>query len=173
MTELAKPTLEAIRVRVTQVLPAQVRTALEKLGEEQIWWRPNEKSNSVGNLVLHLSGSLNLYLNRNIGGFDYKRDRDAEFAERGPIPKEKLLKIFDDMVAEAEQTLSKLSADRLAGPSSDPERNTFLIEDLVSILTHISTHTGQILWITKMLNEGALDEVWMRTHKRLGGWRQR
>ncbi len=173
MTELAVPTLEAIRVRITQVLPAQVRTAVEKLDEEQIWWRPNEKSNSVGNLVLHLSGSLNLYLNRNIGGFDYKRDRDAEFAERGPIPKEKLLKIFDNMVTKAEETLSKLSADRLAGPSSDPERNILLIDDLVSILTHISTHTGQILWITKMLNEGALDEVWMRTHKRLGGWRQR
>jgi hypothetical protein len=173
MTDLAAPTLEAIRVRITQVLPAQVRMAVEKLDEEQIWWRPNEKSNSVGNLVLHLSGSLNLYLNRNIGGFDYKRDRDAEFAERGPIPKERLLKIFDDMMAKAEQTLNKVTADSLSGPSSDPEHYTFLIEDLVGILTHISAHTGQILWIAKMLNEGALDEVWMRTHKRLGGWRQR
>src|SRR5438309_4906749 len=99
MTELAKPTLEAIRVRVTQILPAQVRTAVEKLSEEQMWWRPNEKSNSVGNLVLHLSGSLNLYLNNNIGGFPYARDPDGEFAARGAMPKLEVMAIFDDMVA--------------------------------------------------------------------------
>src|SRR5438105_12362086 len=112
MTELATPTLEAIRVRVTQVLPAQIRTAVEKLTEEQIWWRPNEKSNSVGNLVLHLSGSLNLYLNRNIGGIGYERNRDAEFAARGPMPKGELMAIFDDMVSKAEATLAKLTPEQ-------------------------------------------------------------
>ena len=93
MTELATPLLESIRVRITRVLPAQVRKAVDTLDEDQIWWRPNDKSNSVGNLVLHLSGSLNLYLNKLIGGFPYQRDRDAEFAERGPIPKAELLRI--------------------------------------------------------------------------------
>jgi uncharacterized damage-inducible protein DinB len=172
MPDLASPTLEALRARIARVLPAQVRAAVEKLDEEQIWWRPNDKSNSVGNLVLHLSGSLNHYLNRNIGGLDYNRDRDAEFAARGPMPKQQLMAIFDDMVAKADQTLAKVTSDSLTGPSTDPERNTYLIEDLVGILTHVSTHTGQILWITKMLREGALDEVWMRTHKRMGGWRE-
>lgn len=173
MTDPASPTLEAIRVRIARVLPAQVRAAVEKLDEEQIWWRPNEKSNSVGNLVLHLSGSLNHYLNRNVGGLDYIRDRDAEFAARGPMPKQQLMAIFDEMVARADQTLAKVTPQSLTSPSTDPERNTYLIEDLVGILTHVSTHTGQILWITKMLREGALDEVWMRTHKRMGGWKQK
>ena len=101
MTELAGITLEAIRVRITRVLPAQVRGAVEKLDDDQLWWRPNEKSNSVGNLVLHLSGSLNLYLNRLIGGFEYRRDRDAEFAERGPVPRAELMRVFTDMVSKA------------------------------------------------------------------------
>ena len=173
MADLASPTLEAIRVRITRVLPAQVRAAVEKLDEEQIWWRPNEKSNSVGNLVLHLAGSVNHYLNRSIGGFDYKRDRDAEFAERGPIPKQDLLRVFDEMVARAEQTLRRVTNDGLTNPSTDPEKNDFLIEDLIGILTHFSAHTGQILWITKMLQEGALDELWMRVHKHEGVWRRR
>ncbi len=89
------------------------------------------------------------------------------------MPKPELMRVFDDMVAKAAQTLSKVTGDGLAGPSTDPERNTFLIEDLISILMHLSTHTGQILWITKMLNEGALDELWMRTHKHEGGWRRK
>lgn len=173
MTELASPTLEAIRVRITRVLPAQVRTAVEKLDEDQIWWRPNDQSNSVGNLVLHLAGSLNLYLNKLIGGIEYRRDRDAEFAERGPMPKNELLRIFNDMVAKAEKTFAKISPDRLTAPATDPEKNAFLIEDLIGILTHVANHTGQILWITKMLAEGSLNEVWMKTHKHEGGWRMK
>lgn len=170
MTELATPLLDSIRVRITRVLPAQVRKAVDTLDEDQIWWRPNDKSNSVGNLVLHLSGSLNLYLNKLIGGFPYQRDRDAEFAERGPIPKAELLRIFNDMIANAEQSFAKVND--LMAPATDPEKNQYVIEDLIGILTHVSTHVGQILWVTKMLREGALKEVWMKTHKHEGGWRK-
>lgn len=171
MTDLASPALAALRARIVGVLPAQIRAAVEKLSEEEVWWRPNEKSNSVGNLVLHLSGSLNHYLNRNIGGVAYDRDREAEFAARGPMPKQEMMAIFEDMVGKAEKALDQLAPDRLAGPSTDPERNTYLIEDLIGIATHMSTHTGQIVWITKMLKEGALDEIWMRAHER-HGWRK-
>lgn len=171
MTDLAPPTLEALRVRITGVLPGQIRAAVEPLTDQEIWWRPNEKSNSIGNLILHLSGSLNHYLNRNIGGIPFDRDRDAEFAARGPMPKRELMGIFDDMVTRSERTLAALAPSRLTDPSTDPERLNWLVEDLISIVTHLSTHTGQILWIAKSLREGAVSEVWMRTHKRLGGWK--
>src|SRR5712691_11219858 len=113
VTDAASPTLAALRVRITRVFPAQVRAAVDSVTDEQLWWRPNEKSNSIGNLILHLSGSLNHYLNRNIGGITYDRDRDAEFAARGPMPKQELLAIFDDMVSKAEGTLGKLNRERL------------------------------------------------------------
>jgi len=172
MPDLASPTLAALHGRITRVLPAQVRAAVEQLSEEQMWWRPNEKSNSVANLVLHLTGSLNLYLNRNIGGMAYVRDRDGEFAARGAMSKREVMAMFDDMVAKADQTFAKVKPEQLSGPSSDPERFDYLIDDLISIVTHASTHVGQILWITKMLREGSLNETWMKTHKHLGGWKK-
>ena len=171
MADLAALTLEALRVRIVEVLPSQIRTATEKLSEEEMWWRPNEKSNSVANLVLHLSGSLNLYLNNNMGGIPYKRDRDGEFAARGLMNKREVMAIFDDMIAKAEQTFKKIRPEQLGGPSTEPDKFDALVQDLISIVTHVSTHTGQILWITKMLKEGSLDEVWMRAHKRHGGWK--
>ena len=58
-------------------------------------------------------------------------------------------------------------------PATDPEKNDYVVEDLIGILTHVANHTGQILWITKMLKEGALDELWMRTHKHEGGWKKK
>jgi uncharacterized damage-inducible protein DinB len=168
----ASPTLAALRVRITRVFPAQIRASVESVTDEQLWWRPNETSNSIGNLVLHISGSLNLYLNRNIGGFSYERDREAEFSSRGPMNRRKLMAIFDEMVANAERTLDKLTPEKLGGPSTDPARNSYLVDDLISITTHLANHTGQIVWIAKMLHEGALNEVWMRAHKREGAWKR-
>ena len=171
MADCASATLNALKVRVTRVLPMQVHAAAEKLTDDQLWWRPNEKSNSIANLIIHLCGSLDHYLNRGIGGFDYDRDRDAEFAARGTMTKPQLLARFDDMVNRAVKTFDGITTDRLMGPSADPERYSVLIEDLINITTHVADHTGQIVWIAKMLNENAVDEAWMRAHKRGGAWK--
>jgi len=162
--------LASMRARITRVLPVQVRECLAQLSDEQIWWRPNESSNSVGNLVLHLSGSLNHYLNKLIGGLSYDRNREQEFAERKQIPRDELVAIFDDMVANADKTFDSLTLERLGDPSPEPRMYTLLIEDLLGILTHISTHTGQIIWITKLQTGGGLDDLWMKAHKEQGGW---
>ncbi len=172
MPELSSVTLEALKVRICRVFPAQVRAAVDALDDDQLWWRPNATSNSIGNLLLHLSGSLNYYLNRNVGGMEYERDRPAEFAERRQIPRAELIATFDDMVAKAEKTFASLTPDRIADPSPESKLYTLLVEDLIAVATHLANHTGQIVWIAKMMKDGALDDVWMRTHKRLGAWKR-
>jgi uncharacterized damage-inducible protein DinB len=170
MNDLA---LAALRSRITRVFPAQIHAALSPMTDEQIWWRPNEESNSIGNIVLHLTGSLNHFLNRNIGGLDYTRDRAAEFAERKPIPKDELLASFDEMVAHAVKTFDGLTAERLNDPSPEPKMHTIVLEDLMNILAHIANHAGQIVWIAKMLRAGQIDDVWIHTHRELGAWKKR
>jgi uncharacterized damage-inducible protein DinB len=165
--------LNALRTRITGVFPAQIRTAIASLTDEQLWWRPNEKSNSIANLMLHLAGSLNHYLNRNIGGIDYDRDRAAEFTERGSLSKSELLDRFDDMVAKATRTFDALTPERLSAPSPEPTMHAFVLEDLINVATHLASHTGQIVWIAKMLNESAVDEVWMKSHRAEGAWKKR
>ena len=164
--------LAALRTRITRVFPAQIRAAVEPLTDEQLWWRPNEKSNSIANLILHLTGSINHFLNRNLGGLAYERDRPAEFAERNVIPRAELLATFDDMVRNAERTFDGLTPASLDGPSPEPTMHTLVVEDLINVATHLSTHMGQIVWIAKMLNEDALHEVWMKTHRNEGAWKK-
>ena len=166
-------TLEALRTRITRVFPAQIRAAVDTLDEDQLWWRPNEESNSVGNILLHLTGSLNHFLNRNIGGMEYARDREAEFAERRTIPKSELMAMFDEMVARAEGTFAGLTPEALGGPSPEPKMSTIVVEDLMNILAHLSNHTGQIVWIAKMLHGGAIDDIWINTHRQQGAWKKR
>lgn len=170
MTDLGPVLLDSLRSRITRIFPAQVRAAVEMLSDEEIWWRPNESSNSVGNLVLHLAGSLNHYLNRNLGGLDYNRDREAEFAERRQIPRAELMAAFDAMVANAEKTFEALTPERLEEPSPEPKMNHYVLQDLIGVLSHISAHAAQIVWIAKMLREGGADDVWIKSHRDLGGW---
>jgi len=164
--------LDALRTRIVRVFPGQIHAAVEPLTDEQIWWRPNEQSNSIGNLLLHLAGSLNHFLCRNIGGIDYSRNRAAEFAERRQIPKQEVLAIFDDMVARAERTFDSMPLERLADPSPEPSMHSLVVQDLVNALAHLANHAGQIVWIAKMLRGDAVNEVWMRTHRELGAWKK-
>ncbi|HSY47522.1 MAG TPA: DUF1572 family protein [Thermoanaerobaculia bacterium] len=168
-TEIIHSAVASLRSRITLALPKQIRDCLDLLSEEQIWWRPNEQSNSVGNIVLHVSGSLNSFLNRNLGGMEYDRDRKAEFAERRPIPKKELLALFDDMVANAAKTFDTLDVDKLAEPSPEPAMHNLVIDDLINVLSHLANHAGQIVWITKMLRGSEVDEIWIRAHK-LHAW---
>ena len=138
--------------------------------EQDVWWRPNETSNSVGNLVMHLTGSINHYLNKILGGMDYRRDRDGEFAARGTLSKELLLAEFDAMVTRADETFATLTAEQMSKPATDP-RYAIAFEELLAIALHFSTHAGQIVWIAKMMRDGALNEVWMRTHEQLGAFK--
>lgn len=74
------------------------------------------------------------------------------------------------MIARAEQTFASIGESRLSDPSPEPEKYQLLVEDLLAIATHVATHTGQILWITKMLREGSLHEAWIHSHREHAGW---
>ena len=163
--------LDALRIRVTKVLPAQIRSCIEQLSEEQLWWRPNEQSNSVGNLVLHVRGAVMHFLCRGVGKLEYERDRAAEFAESSTVTKTQLLGMFDEMVEKAEQTFDKIDASRLGEPSTEPAYYSVVFEDLFGIAIHLATHTGQIVYMTKMLKEGSVNDLWAQTHRDLGAWK--
>ena len=160
----------ALRVRITKVLPAQIRICLADLTDEQLWWRPNEQSNSIGNLTLHVCGAVMHFLCRGVGGLEYSRDRPAEFAATS-MPKEQLLGILDDTFKKAERTFAELDLHRLGDPSTEPTYYSSIFEDLFGIAIHIATHTGQIVYVTKALNEGSVNDLWSKTHKSQGAWR--
>ena len=157
--------LEALRSRIVRIIPAQIRSCVEELTEEQIWWRPNEQANSIGNLVLHLSGSMRHYLSRGVGGIDYNRDRPAEFSERGPLPKAQLLSIFDETINQAARVFESFDTARFLEPTEEQNYVPTVFDLIYNISIHLATHAGQIVYVTKLLKEGSVDELWIRAHK--------
>jgi len=162
--DVSAAALESMRRRVAHFLPGQIRQAVQQLTDDELWWRPNTESNSVGNLILHLSGSIRNYLCRSVGGFDYTRDRAAEFAERGPIPREQLLAIFEEMVSQATRTLESFDSERFLDGTEEPDYYPNLLDQICGVVTHLALHTGQIIYVTKMLKAGSLDEIWKRAY---------
>src|SRR4026209_1187126 len=69
----------------------KIRAAVETLSEADLWWRPNEASNSIGNLMLHLTGNIRQWIVSGVGGAPDRRDRAAEFARRAQLARETLV----------------------------------------------------------------------------------
>lgn len=161
--DLGPTLLEDVRHRLTEAFPAQIRTCLEALTEEQVWWRPNPESNSIGNLVLHLVGSTRHFVGRAIGGSDYRRHRKAEFAERGPIPKADLLRLMDEVVAETERAVAGLDPGRLLEVTDRAGEPFKVVTLLLRTTHHWAAHAGQVLYLTKSFVPGAVDDLWRRT----------
>ena len=166
MTEaaLGAAVLEEARRRLVRGFPDQVRACLDRLDDAQVWWRPHPDSNAIGNLVLHVCGSTRHFVGRVVGGTGYERDRKAEFAQRGPIARADLLRVLDETVAETDGILGALDPGRLLEAREVPRDSPQSVLALVLRTSHHwAVHTGQIVYATKLLTEGSLDELWMKT----------
>ena len=130
---------------------ARLRTCVESLTPEQVWWRPNDASNSIGNLILHLNGNVRQWLVASFNRLEDARDRPAEFAERELIPPAALLERLGSTVQDAAATLSRLTeADLLH--TFDIQGYTVRGADAVyQVVEHFGMHYGQILYITKLV----------------------
>jgi uncharacterized damage-inducible protein DinB len=132
-----------------QSLPLIVKS-LQQLSEEEIWWRPNSASNSAGNLVLHLCGNVRQWIVSHLGGVEFKRERDREFSEQGPIPRNKLVPQLRRTVRDACRVLARLSDDSLAGKHTIQGLYVTGLDAVFHVVEHFGYHTGQIIYITKL-----------------------
>ena len=88
----------------------KIERCLEQLTDEQIWWRANDNSNSIGNLILHISGNARQWIVSGLGSEPDQRRRDAEFAERRIVPRDELLVCLKKAVGDFDQTLERFDA---------------------------------------------------------------
>jgi uncharacterized damage-inducible protein DinB len=163
MSELAAGIVTIARNRICRELPPQITECLGVLDDGQIWWRPNAASNSVGNLVIHLCGSTRHFLGRGVGGSDYVRDRDGEFAEQGPIPRAALLTLLEGTVAEADRVIGALTPERLLESTQRIDPPLTVLQCLMRMSHHWAYHTGQVVFVTKLLREGSVTDLFRRT----------
>jgi uncharacterized damage-inducible protein DinB len=158
--------LHTARTRLVKEFPGQITACLDALDDRQLWWRPNEQSNSVANLLLHLSGSNRYYLGHVIGGEPDDRNRDAEFAARGEHSKADVSRIWDATVALTDRTLGALDPSRMMETTERTGKTTTFAQIVLHVTHHNAVHVGQIVYVTKQLRPGALDDIWRKMRAR-------
>jgi len=134
----------------------KIERCLERLTDEQIWWRPNEDSNSIGNLLLHLSGNARQWIVCGLGGEVDKRERQAEFDERRVVARSEILARIKATVDQVDETLARFDQARLLDTFLIQGTNVTALEAIFHVTEHFSMHTGQIILLTKLLTASDL-----------------
>lgn len=127
----------------------KIRHCVGLLSDEQVWWRPNRRSNSIGNLVLHLCGNLSQWLLAGVGGQRDERRRPLEFTADRAASRAELLERLAAVVASSRELLGGLSEADLAAARSIQGYATDGLRAVLHAWEHMSYHTGQIVLITK------------------------
>lgn len=127
----------------------KIEHCLAQLSDEDLWQRANEASNSIGNLVLHLSGNVQQWIIGGVGDLPYHRDREHEFGERGGITREQLLIRLKETLAKADQVLAQVDPDKLLERKEIQGNDVTVMQAILRIVQHFGLHTGQIMLLTK------------------------
>ena len=143
--------LDCSRHQLIEEYWPRLRSTVESLTDEQVWWRPNESSNSVGNLLLHLNGNVRQWLVSSFRQLDDRRDRPAEFNEHRIIPAAILLDQLGATLNEASDVLASLDESDLTATLNIQGYTVTGLQAVYHVVEHFGMHYGQILYIAKLL----------------------
>ena len=148
--EFGKAYIDWCRFRLMKQYWPRVESCMSELTDEEVWWRQHETNNSVGNLILHLTGNLRQFILSGVGGEKDLRNKDKEFSERQRISKEELIQELQEALFAADETLSRLDAGRLLETTIVQDRERRIFEIIAVVVEHFALHCGQIIYITKL-----------------------
>lgn len=141
---------DQFNLRVYEEGSERINKVLSLLTEEEVWYRPNDAANSVGNLVLHLCGNVTQWIGSGVGGQVDQRERDAEFDTKSQISKDQLIKklqelrIITDKALATIESESQLTEERMVQGFEET-----VLSILIHVTEHFSYHVGQIAIIAK------------------------
>lgn len=156
MPELTK-SVETSFASYYEEIRAHVHRWADPLTTDQIWARPYPYGNSVGHLLLHLTGNLNYYIGAQIAASGYVRHRDVEFTDAHKKSKEQLLADFDrtiDMVVTAIRQQSPEDWTKSYSAEREPEaKDRFTV--VFRCAAHAYHHVGQLIYLSSELTKFA------------------
>jgi hypothetical protein len=144
--------LEFSREKLLKQYWPRLRRCVESLNDEQVWSRPNEASNSIGNLILHLNGNVQQWLVASFDHLEDTRNRPAEFGEREIVPASALLKRLEATMLRAADVLSRLTEADLRTIFHIQGYSVSGLHAVYQVVEHFGLHYGQIIYITKSIS---------------------
>jgi hypothetical protein len=98
-----------------------------------------------------------------LGGVTDVRDRPAEFSERGPIPKDELLRKLEAVVDEARAVLARQTARQLLEARRIQGLDVNGVAAIFDSVPHFRGHTQEIVSMTRLQLGDAYKVAWAPT----------
>jgi uncharacterized damage-inducible protein DinB len=157
---LARTTTEEF-ARYFRHLGERVEKAATAIPEERFWTKPFAFGNSVGHLVLHLTGNLNHYIGALVAGTGYVRHREHEFTDPDTHPRDQVLSAFREAVDLVVRTVQSQDEAGLttAVESEMPIQTRFGL--FLVCASHMNNHIGQMSYLVQALQSSTNEPpVW-------------
>ncbi len=149
MDPIGRTFLDKSRALICADYVPKIERCIDRLSDADLWWRANEPSNSIGNLILHLCGNVTMWIIGGVGSLPFERDRQREFDERRNIPGTELIDRLRSVVREADGVMGRVSSEELLSRRQIQGYDVTVLEAIYHVVEHFSMHTGQIILLTK------------------------
>lgn len=146
----------------------KIQHCVAQLSDDQIWWRPHEEMNAIGNLLLHLAGNLRQWIVSGVGDLEDTRDRPAEFAERTRLPQAEVLQRLQDVVEEVRATLTAMDSESWLEQRRIQGNHVSKLQAMMHSVTHFQGHVQEIIGMTRQQLGGEYAFEWSPQTKEEG-----
>ncbi|TXC82072.1 DinB family protein [Luteibaculum oceani] len=139
-----------IQLRICEESIPRILHCLDLLSDEEVWFKPNQNCNTVGNLILHLNGNCRQWLLFNLLEIKFQRKRQDEFESR-TYSKKDLIEILEGLRSDISANCHRVTEKDLGLEFEIQGINTTGLGIVVHVIEHFSYHTGQIALLTKLI----------------------
>lgn len=134
-----------------------IEKALKEMTEEELWFKPNENCNSCGILCQHLSGNITQYIIAGLGNEKDKRKRILEFENSPQHPEISPFLLLKSTITKAKSVISNLTEDQLYTTIAVQGVKMKCFEILQHVSQHLYYHSGQLVYLNKLIYNHDLD----------------
>ena len=149
MADISRAFIDQSRRLLTDSYLPRIEKAVDGVSTENLWWRANPQSNSIGNLILHLNGNVRQWIISGLGRETDVRKRQHEFEARTGADGPQLLRDLRATVEGADRVLARVDPSTLLERRSIQSYDVTTMSAIYAVVEHFSMHTGQIILLAK------------------------
>ena len=165
--QIEKEFIKVVSIRFSKAFERIIH-AVYQLDDKQIWHHPSSNSNSVGIILQHLSGNLNQWVCSAIGCETFERNRPQEFTDLNIIPQKELLQKIHALDKKIQDVVLQVTPESLLSYRRIQGFDETVMSALIAALTHLELHSGQILFLAKLMLDKEYKVYWQPLNKEQG-----
>lgn len=143
--------IQQAKLRICEESIPRILKCISMLDLDEIWKKPNENTNSIGNLILHLEGNATQWILTTFTDITDERNRNYEFTSLEKLDHTILTTKLSALQSKLNECFDKINNEQLNAMHTVQCFEETGVGIIIHVIEHFSYHTGQIALLTKLL----------------------